>query len=585
MHIYNTAKSFKLFKIYAKIFYKDLFMREKMGYILIMILAGILFYSCPIPPSPPPAPSNFEPRAYSNEGLNVDFDLTTSGRWIPNNGTDLRSFTIKMWYADNSYTSGGKQNLEYAKPDGFKEDINLNNIMILSPWDPNQENNELEENNSNIYKNKGYGFKLGVSNSIMYEPINLATFYLIDDDKFDKYKTSYRIEYNEYYFESNGKPKPGYYLKTDNNYFLYLHSDKSDYDYYFFHIQTLNSPVRPGDDLELRFACVEAPNLLIAQAMPEKTIAVYDKLLVDEAKRYCNNKEEIFAWTAWHPFAPEEIVEGAVAYSKGCADSIEHFNMDLECQRNTISFYYHEYNFEPIGDNPDPDLHREWFGWSYTYAPPNSSNSEWNNYLKGVYNSTTTKYDSLKITVNPQGVKNTYYPFSPGFSSWRVDNGGYRSYDTGYSAGVDCGGLIQRVADYSDNMYALPSCNDTTAPDGENGRLQWGKTTPNLKGPYTSGLASTSYSWEIPDKNLIVPGDLLIFPPDPPDGNHVAMITDIGYEKDLYNPGRIIDKAQVFVIEATSYRNEWQVINYNTWNFLDNDIYGKGTYMPYRLRQ
>jgi hypothetical protein len=68
-----------------------------------------------------------------------------------------------------------------------------------------------------------------------------------------------------------------------------------------------------------------------------KCAGVYDKRLLDTAKQFCNNDAGISDWTRWND---GETVTDAVAYSWGCADSVEDFNMDLDEQRRAISAYY-----------------------------------------------------------------------------------------------------------------------------------------------------------------------------------------------------------------------------------------------------
>lgn len=308
---------------------------------------------------------------------------------------------------------------------------------------------------------------------------------------------------------------------------------------------------RPGDDMQLRFSLADYTGF--ADTVSEGDfMAVYDKSLLEMAKLYCDENSGILPWTN---FFNDEEVSDAVAYSLGCADSIEHFNADLLEQRDAIQSWYSDDNalWVPV-INPNP--HPEWSDWNLTTAPEDN----WDSYMKGLYNDVTELYDPLVI----DGI--AYYPFVPGFSSWRhTDNGGpgYRGIDTGYSAGVDCVGFIQRLITDLNTNY-LDSFNVNV------NRLQWGESTPNLIG--NAGFRSNDYTWLLDNINLLVPGDIIAGP------GHVAMVLRIEFTDDgtrtiladtSENPP--IPGLGVIMIEAAWGDNrEFRVTDYRRWSQLGN---------------
>ncbi|MBN2532987.1 MAG: hypothetical protein JXB88_08850, partial [Spirochaetales bacterium] len=233
--------------------------------------------------------------------------------------------------------------------------------------------------------------------------------------------------------------------------------------------------------------------------------------------------------------------------------------MDLDEQRKALSAYYSDgtngnpypANDEQLGDNPDPAAHSDWSPREEdeTDAPGTESNEKWFNYLFGIYNPETRTYDHLMIN----GTR--YNPYLPGLSTWKQFDPNQNNYvpsDTKRSAGVECVGFVQRCASYEGNPYAAIDINS---------RCIWGGGMPTLMYGEDS-FSSDEYSWLIEDRNLLIPGDVLI-------GNgHIAMVLRIVY---LGN-SRIIDfnvngtTDDVTVIESTKGRfNVWKVMNTNTW--------------------
>jgi hypothetical protein len=301
-----------------------------------------------------------------------------------------------------------------------------------------------------------------------------------------------------------------------------------------------------------------------ATAPPGDFVAVYDKILLERALEYCNNDAGIADWTR---YTDGVTITDSVAYSWGCADSIEDFNLDLNYQRTAINAYYSddtsvnaEYpaNYtiicatpEPNGPyteedypegqcNPDPELHRDWFPWDFTVAP-GEGDDRWHNYIKGLYNPEMETYNA--ITINGK----TYYPYLPGLSSYKLNVlNNYHDYDAKRSAGVDCSGYIQKCAGYTDNPYiSIPDITE---------RIYWGGGSENLIAP--AGFASNEYTWPIEDSNLLVPGDIISC-----DG-HVAMIWKIEYDDN----SRIVTEDNVYLIEAQGV--DMSVTNFRDWKYL-----------------
>ena len=316
--------------------------------------------------------------------------------------------------------------------------------------------------------------------------------------------------------------------------------------------------IRPGDDLLLRFTVVEwEEKLTPAKAGEEDFIAVMDKRLLDEAREYCNNAAGINDWTK---FNDDTMVTDAVAYTWGGTDDVAAFNSKLRDQQSATTAYFAYGQNTTIAPNPNPANHRDWSHWNNTTAP----DADWDNYLFTGNVDNDTTYNQLTIG----GID--YSPYRPGFSTYRYVNGGTVTNPVGgdvnpydwhhvlYSAGVDCSGFVQRAASYNGNNYVL---NDFFGTD------EWSTNTmgfPVHARHGTGGIADDARSWLINDRNLMVPGDILIRTGS---NGHVAIVYRIDYEN---NSREIEDQSpHVYVIEATRGEfDEWQVLNTNTWEDL-----------------
>ncbi|MEJ2629001.1 MAG: hypothetical protein P8078_10640, partial [bacterium] len=387
--------------------------------LLLTCMIGLIIitsFSCSVPPIPPqqPAPPGWAERADSNEGLNCDFYLHDSNRWIPNNDVYCGDFCIKMWYYDN----GIKYTLEDANPEGY-EDIDLNNIKILSPWDWNQEDHTLDSDNSNIFKNKGHGFELYATDTTNTDYL-LATFELKWDFEWEgEDDAGYNVYWNNDYFDTNGKVKEGYVFKTDENKDLYfgytIHNEERRYYYYRITAQGYHiRPIRPGDDFVLRFACAEVSDATItSQGWPDDTFAVYDKIMLDRLNLFIDErvnpitgmpveyqgndsidewlerlgendwngrKQENYEIYPWTKFRDNSVVWGAVAYSYGCGDSVDDFNADMWDQYDTLQYWY---LYDEEGEQWDWDITFPHPVYEIDVENTRAPNNNWDVYMHG----------------------------------------------------------------------------------------------------------------------------------------------------------------------------------------------------------
>ena len=234
----------------------------------------------------------------------------------------------------------------------------------------------------------------------------------------------------------------------------------------------------------------------------------------------------------WTRFSDSGKVAGSVAYSKGCADAVDHFNSDMDDQDAALTA-----SGQP-GGRANP-----------TYAPTQQK-SVWSSYIFGVPFTYTYPNGTKETRYNKPTYNGQSYPaYTPGFSSWRTNNGGYDAIDTGYSAGVDCSGFVQRCLKYNGSPY--------TQIPGVGGRLAWGDITPELIGPgfggaNPDGFESDTYSYTIGDLNRLIPGDIVSC-----DG-HVGIVTGIDYTSD----NQVIE-GNVTILESAG-DPQWRVRNDRT---------------------
>ena len=115
----------------------------------------------------------------------------------------------------------------------------------------------------------------------------------------------------------------------------------------------------------------------------------------------------------------DNSIFNTLPYRQACADSIEHFNLDMDSQATTLTVQGQDENRE----NP-------------TLAPEIDNVQSWDNYAFGIQIG-----EGTARTYNPLIINNTtYYPYTPGFAT---ASDPYSSQLTGYAAGVNCYGFLQ----------------------------------------------------------------------------------------------------------------------------------------------
>jgi hypothetical protein len=457
---------------------------------------------------------------------------STVNHWIPNTGGILGPFHIKVTAEDSA-------------GDAFELTGDLSYIEILPPLD---DSFEAEAGESNIRENQGSSHFAVYAVDGMNNIIETLKTFRLD---------SGILESGDRYEEVSSAA--GGLLTIGADGYVQYDTDVPGENMYFgVGILTDTGTVRPGDDFRFRIGLLHYGEVT-ATVSPGDFVAVYDKILLERALEYCNNDAGISDWTRWNDGA---TVTDAVAYGWGCADSIADFNADMEEQRAALTAYYADTNNETLGENPAPADHRGWSPWEETIAPGEESADRWFNYLFGEYVAGTETYDYLTIN----GTRHN--PYIPGLSTWKkFSEENYHDYDTKRTAGVDCSGFIQRCASYAGNRYETA---DVTS------RCIWGGGAPGLIG--VNGFASDDYTWPVGNRNLLIPGDVLVLSGNP---GHVAMVLRIVYPDGT----RIIDfdengtTENVVVIESTKGpRDQWKVLNSQTWTNLG------GGYNPIRLR-
>jgi len=244
--------------------------------------------------------------------------------------------------------------------------------------------------------------------------------------------------------------------------------------------------------------------------------------IIEEAGPYNGGQYNIRPWTHYDD---DSSVFITIPYSQGCADSVIHFNLDMDAQASTLTAQ----GQDPNRENP-------------TLAPEIDNVRSWNNYAFGIQvgEDTARTYDPLIIN------DTTYYPYTPGFST---ASDPYASHLTGYSAGVNCYGFVQRSLAYDNNRYTIPEVGE---------RLIWGGTTPGLIGWQEWQNRSWSFNDVLPSS--LVPGDILIIE------NHVALVVGINYDSN-----RQYDRENVTIMDSNGVN--WFVEKRSWSNFPALTVY------------
>ncbi|MBN1409789.1 MAG: hypothetical protein JW969_03025 [Spirochaetales bacterium] len=201
----------------------------------------------------------------------------------------------------------------------------------------------------------------------------------------------------------------------------------------------------------------------------------------------------------------------------------------------------------------------------------------WLAYVGDSYMDIFFAYDSSNIPVSHQEKNNAeselklnnifYPPYRPQYAYKLYtgedkpdgkEGGWYASESTTYSAGVDCGGMVQRSASYYNTPYKVGVL-EKYKDDGtitEASRLKWGKYSAPVSGQKASLGTFKTNSYLIDDENLIVPGDCLLME------GHIVFVAKIVFEN---TDDRSVSKTNVRVIEATPFDRNITVLRSNMW--------------------
>ena len=222
---------------------------------------------------------------------------------------------------------------------------------------------------------------------------------------------------------------------------------------------------------------------------------------------------------------------------------------------------------------PNPADHRSWSPWNSTLAP----GGNWKNYIR---TGTLLKNGSFPaLTLN----STIYHPYVPGLLSYitykvsKANGGGYNNKQLHAQAGVDCIGFVQRSASYTGNNYKLK--------DYVNENWNAANITYRHDDHKTYDIGHDNYSWEIKDRNLLVPGDILYRKQPTGDDTrgerHVAFVLRVEYPNENKRKISIDEDTEaskdVYVIEATGIKNYYKVVNSQNWLDL------KSGYSPRRF--
>jgi hypothetical protein len=497
-------------------------------------------------PTPEPTPSPIPVTALACDITFPNNFSGTANHWIPNTGDKLDSLAIKL-------TATGAAN-EIVPLTETRADI-----ALLTPIDQNFVD-PPDANNTNLYRNRGTAHFIFYAHSVGNNDYHVVSSFdenqaaTVETDSF----TSPSLEFGE----NKG-------LRVDENGNLYYYEGETRYTRFAIAVDPNVGIIRPGDDMELRFALMDDRNK-VTTTNRINFLAVYDKKMMWRAQSYLDERprdangnltggassdwNDSNPWTAaqdndWDsngnggqftirpwtlPHDPDSeyfdtypitTINNSVPYSWGCLDSPQDVNDDLDSQRGCLNI--------------------ERGNWITTLAPDN----DWRNYS-----------NTVRIA---NGV--TYNPYRPVLTSIMDHHGDYYDYNTPYddgpstaaAIGVDCSGFVQRVASYSGNTYTI---RDTswTGEIGEN-RLLWSQYHSNVK---INGTSFYNGSWRVYDAtaeagdiNLIIPGDIITM------DFHMVLVCKVVYQN---SNNRILVPANVLVIEAASPDDQWQVLKKNT---------------------
>jgi hypothetical protein len=264
-------------------------------------------------------------------------------------------------------------------------------------------------------------------------------------------------------------------------------------------------------------------------------------------------------WTQYD-FNPNTSMYGVVAYSHANYDSPTDFNNDLLNQREAVRAWF---TAHPV------DGHPEYGQWTSTLAPGFTwgiaENNNIVNYRFGIPTSDDTGI------YNPLNIGGTnYYPYTPGFTSKKLNRDTYYPRHTSYSCGTDCTTIVQRAISYASTATTQRYYEVTWLSEG---RQTWGAAWASLESPHSLESAS----WQIPDGSLLVPGDILMIHIGT-DDNHIGIVYSIDYTGNT----RAVISDDVMMLDAAGLG--MYVRNDRSWTTLSELAGATGSWSIRRLK-
>jgi hypothetical protein len=459
--------------------------------------------------------------ASSYNKLTCDLDMANSKHWIPNTDETPGTFKIK---------------LEKTIANGTVESLAMERVEIFSPSDPNWATDDT--GNMNIHRNKGTGISLyAVFGSQL---VRIATMQRTRSGFTPTAEVPYYVELHNLAGEDN-------YLQTNNNGdILYYRENGSSTDTF---TVKADGTVLPGDDFYLRFKY----EYVISTPQAGDFFATFDKNLLDWANQYVDetidesgnaitgaedwNGENQIPLSSWTRFNDGEEVHNAIAYGWGCYDSPADFNSEVGVldglSSDVDTWFDYEFPAFKIENN------------EYVPVEPFHSVPGLTTYARFGNHSL-----SMNVFKNAEGE-----PLDADGGVLSGDHN-YNSDQTAVSSGTDCSGFVSRCSYLSGTQYKINHRRNNITEDKEG----------------TTHYASDTYSTEITDFNLIVPGDIIV------KVGHVALVLDVDFPENIRELGAQ-HRDWTKIIHSTSSGLEWKVRSDQNWTSLPNDE----SYVPKRL--
>lgn len=332
--------------------------------------------------------------------LNYDIDLTLPTinskitHWVPNTGELYRFSSIKI-----------KGNYSYGALPLKDED---RNVTILPPIDQyyfQQTDQQAAQDESNIYRNKGSGFKFYATSGT--DAICLATIQLRNSGtNTNDYESPYEVIYSADIFKASndGRTKDGFKLVVEGDklkFKILSGKNRQPGEYSSFAIRPLQDGIRPGDDLLLRFG-KQGDDFLTGVAKEEDFIAVYDKKMLWRANLYINETvdwNDLNRWNAPPTLSEANMSSGIYELGDEIVQRYIKVNGDIDYYTNSVDNGQSSFTGEMV-----------WYG-------PNEWNKSMNNITDaGKYNTTSSRagfsmtWEDLSNLKNSNGGQSISFP-------------------------------------------------------------------------------------------------------------------------------------------------------------------------------